>query len=120
MEPLTSGLLGLFSGRIDQRGADALGPKVPDHHRVLNPGVDEAIPSHVHEPNQSSLVTSSNPSETLLGEGGLPVPRLRSSGPERLNMKAIDLCVLTVATPPVADRHRLSIVPSPVSYVGDP
>jgi hypothetical protein len=112
VEPFASCMLGMISGHIDQLGADALGSEVPCHHRVLNPCVHKAIPDHVHEPNKSSFVTSRNPSQTLLGEGGPPVPISRSSSPERLSMKAVDLCVLKIAMPLIPDGHRSSIVPS--------
>ena len=59
----------------DELGADVLTAGVLRDHRVLDERVDEAVPQHVHETHEGSVVGSGDdPAQAVHGNEPVPVP----------------------------------------------
>ena len=107
VQPLASRPASGGAGRPDELRADAAVPRRLRDHRVLDPGVDEAVPRHVDEADQRRAVAGDDPAEAVRLHLLLPVPfgRVEDLGVERLGVEAIDLVVRERAAPLVRDRH---------------
>lgn len=81
MEPLAAGVLGFLPHLPDETKSDSAMSSIRSHHDVLKPGVDQAIPEHVGEPNEDAVESGCDPSETVIRAQVGPVPFLVLENP---------------------------------------
>jgi hypothetical protein len=67
VQPLASCLSRLVDGHGYEGRADASVTCVLGDHRVLEPGVSQAVPRNVHKPDQAVLVPSDDPPPSCAG-----------------------------------------------------
>jgi hypothetical protein len=80
-------------------------------HRVLDPGVDEAVPEDIHETHQTLRLAGHDPTQAVPRRQFDPVPLGFGEDPriERLGMEHVDLIVGKVTAPLVANAHRETV-----------
>jgi hypothetical protein len=80
-------------GDRDELGSDATVARDLRHHRVLEPRVHEAVPRHVHEPDETSAITRDDPSEAVAVQLREPIPFrfVEDARVERFRVEAIQL-----------------------------
>src|SRR5262245_20803789 len=108
VEPFAAGRARVVGGDRDELLADAAAPRGGGDHRVLDPGVDDAVPDDVDEADERGAVARDDPAEAVRCDLLAPVP-LRlvvDLRPERLGVEAVDLVVAEPAAPLVADHGR--------------
>ena len=86
----------MLESGTSSRPADAGAANARGHHHVLDPGVHQAVPEHVGEPDELPAgVARGDPSEAVPREQRLPVPLVGGEHPgvERLGVERVELVV---------------------------
>jgi hypothetical protein len=85
------------------------------HDRVLNPGVHQPIPDHVHEADEPLAVPGHDPAAAVFGDEFVPVPfsLVENESFERLGVEVADLDVGEAAPPLVDDLYGSNISTRP-------
>jgi hypothetical protein len=79
--------------------------------RVLNPGMNEAIPENVYETDKFGVVSRHYPAEAVLMNQFVAVPLslVVDTGLESFGVKLVQLTVIELAAPRVGDRHVVTL-----------
>jgi hypothetical protein len=115
MQPVTARSLAFGPREVDHLGADTPATVSLDDHRVLNPGMRNAIPYDVDKSDDASVLSCNDPTEAVLRDEVIPVPfgvgvhaRVKGFGVE-----CVDLCVLKGSAPFVTQRHPVRVPGAP-------
>ena len=105
VEPLAAGVPRVIAGDRNESCRDAAVARGRRDHGVLDPGVNESVPRHVHEAHELRTVTRDDPAKAVSMHELCPVPlrlvvnaRLEANG-----VKLVDLDVAEAALPGVVD-----------------
>ena len=118
MQPFTTGFAGAVTSGHDNTDSNSLTSSVGGDHDILNPGVDQAVPDHVHKTNQSITLASGYPTQAVVGDELTPFPFRLGEDPrfKCFGVELIDLLVGELATPLVSDwtirKHVETITPT--------
>ena len=116
VQPLASCLPRLVDGNGYEGRADALVACLLGNYRVLQPGVNQAVPKDVHKADQAVPVPSNDPPQAVPVDLIDPVPLglVEDARFERFSMKLVQFDVVEPAPPPVCDRHVVIVASSQV------
>src|SRR5580698_5269958 len=107
VQPLAPGGAGLLGRESDEPSADPLAASRVRDQSVEDERVDAAVPRHIHEAGQLTVVACADPAQAVLDQLRFPVVSQQAVA-EALGVQRVELRVPDRAAPFIADhcRHR--------------
>lgn len=105
VQPFAAGCPRLAHSDRDELRPDSLSPHTLGHERVEDERMYCAVPGHVHEPDEFTVLPSAGLTEAVLVDLSPPVV-VQGAMAESFSMQGVDHSVVEVAAPFVGDHRR--------------